>query len=135
MELPIRQAMAFVDGDKRILLARIHQIYLRHVAAGQPAEVVFKVLPGQVFSATVEHIVPGTGMGQTLMSELVEIPQSVWPAPFFVRVVLDEEAVARRLPLGTVGTVAIYTGTSRPTYIIRRVMMRMEAWLNYINPY
>ncbi len=135
VELPIRQAMAFVDGDKRILLARIHQIHLRHVEAGQPAEVVFKVLPGRVFSATVEHILPGTMLGQTLMSELVEIPQSGWPAPFFVRVVLDEETVARRLPLGTVGTVAIYTGTSRPTYIIRRVMMRMEAWLNYINPY
>ncbi len=132
---PAQQAMAFIDGDERIIGAQIQQIYLRHVQAGQPAEVTFKLMPGQVFPATVEQVVPGTGAGQLPMSGMLQVPRQVVPGPFFLRLALDDDAVARRLPLGAVGTAAIYTGVGEPTYIIRRVMMRMEAWLNYVNPF
>ena len=131
---PAQQAMAFIDDSKRILAAQIHQIYLRHVKAGQRAEVVFKLFPGQVFAATVEHVVPGIGSGQVPMSGRLPMPQPVSPGPFFVRLVLDDEAVAKRLPAGAVGTVAIYTSHVRVSHIIREVMIRVEAILNYVKP-
>ena len=39
------------------------------------------------------------------------------------------------LPGGSVGSAAIYTDSVRATHIIRKVMIRMEAWVNYLNPY
>ncbi len=36
------------------------------------------------------------------------------------------------LPGGAVGTAAIYTDQAKFTHVIRRVMMRMQAWINYL---
>ena len=41
----------------------------------------------------------------------------------------------RALPAGTAGTAAIYTSSVTMTHIIRKVMIRMEAYLNFINPW
>lgn len=38
------------------------------------------------------------------------------------------------LPGGAFGTGAIYTDSVKITHIIRKVMIRMTAWLNYIVP-
>ena len=48
---------------------------------------------------------------------------------------LDDKAVdLASIPGGAVGTAAIYTDSVTATHVIRRVMMRMEAWMNYIKP-
>ena len=39
------------------------------------------------------------------------------------------------LPGGAVDMAAIYTDSIKATHIIRRVMMRLQAWMNYIDPY
>jgi hypothetical protein len=56
-------------------------------------------------------------------------------APFAVRVTLDDAAVARSLPAGSVGTAAIFTERVKAAHIIRRVLLRQEAILNYIIPF
>jgi hypothetical protein len=40
-----------------------------------------------------------------------------------------------RVPGGAFGSGAVYTVSSKATHIIRKVMLRMDAWLNYIIPY
>ncbi len=134
VSLPLRQAMVFVDDSQAVLLAQIHQIHLRHVHAGQQAEATFMLYPGEVFRATVESVLPGTAQGQVTPSGQFLTPQRISPAPLLVRLKLDEEKAAERFPAGAVGTVAIYTGKFEMSYIIRRVMLRMEAWTNYVLP-
>jgi len=48
--------------------------------------------------------------------------------------VLDNPSVADRLPAGALGTAAIYSGRMPAIYVIRRVMIWMDAWMNYIVP-
>lgn len=38
------------------------------------------------------------------------------------------------LPGGAAGTAAIYTQSAKPTHVMRKIMIRMEAWQNYIIP-
>ena len=38
------------------------------------------------------------------------------------------------VPGGAIGTAAIYTESVTATHIIRKVMVRMETWLNYLKP-
>ena len=132
---PFYQAMSFVDTSEVLLGAQIPQIYARHIEPGQEAEVTFKVRPGQTFGATVEAILPATAQGQVRLSGFAPEAQPATPGPFFVRLRMDDAVVAQNLPSGALGSVAIYTSEVEAAHIIRRVMIRMEAWMNYLNPY
>ena len=39
------------------------------------------------------------------------------------------------VPGGSVSTAAIYTESVKVTHIIRKAMLRMDAWLDYLFPY
>ncbi len=134
MAAPFTQAMAFVDDSKTFITAQIDQINLRHVAPGERAEVVFKTHPGQVFSATVDHVVSDLATAQLAPGGTAAVVKQLVPAPFYVSILLDDPDIARSIPSGAVGTAAIYTGQLEMTYPIRMVMMRMDAWLAYIIP-
>jgi hypothetical protein len=49
-----------------------------------------------------------------------------------VRIHLDDEQLAKELPLGASGTAAIYTDFATPFHIISKIALRMKAWLYYI---
>lgn len=132
---PFYQAMSFVDTSEVLLGAQIPQIYARHIEPGQEAEVTFKVRPGQTYAATVDTILPATAQGQVQLSGYAPTPQSTAPGPFFVTLRMEDEALAHGLPSGALGSVAIYTSEVKAAHIIRRVMIRMESWTNYINPF
>jgi hypothetical protein len=62
-------------------------------------------------------------------------PKAIEAAPFVVRVKLDDAGVAHRLPAGATGTAAIFTDHVEVSHVIRRVLLRQVAILNYINPF
>jgi hypothetical protein len=39
------------------------------------------------------------------------------------------------VPSGSTGTATIYTGHLKPSYVVRRVILRQIAILNFINPF
>ncbi|MCK5359475.1 MAG: efflux RND transporter periplasmic adaptor subunit [Gammaproteobacteria bacterium] len=136
-----RSWVAFVDRDSSALIVGIDQVYLRHVAPGQKAEVVMKMLPGTTLNATVKGIAYMTPDGQ--LSPSGNIPtaptSATTPKPYGVELVLDDklpDILAKTgLPGGSVGTAAIYTNSVEATHVIRKVMLRMEAWMNYLVAY
>jgi len=134
MAAPFTMAMALVDDSETAIVVSIHQINLRHVAPGQEAEVVFNLRPGRIFKATVEYVVADLATGQVAPGGTLPVPGQIVPAPYFVRLKLDDNEAALALPTGAVGVAAIYTGEFEVSYMIRRVMMRMDAWLAYILP-
>jgi len=62
-------------------------------------------------------------------------PREMIPLPHGVRLILEDQNVAERLTAGAVGTATIYSGKMETVYIIKRVMIWMDAWLNYIIPF
>jgi hypothetical protein len=73
--------------------------------------------------------------GQTQTSGTAVAPKEIEAVPFVVRVRLDDADFADRLPAGSTGTAAIYTEHLKPTHMVRRVILRQLAILNYINPF
>jgi hypothetical protein len=49
-----------------------------------------------------------------------------------VRIVLDDEALAKELALGGAGNVVIYTNSGKPFQVISNITIRIIAWLNYV---
>lgn len=144
--LPLRSWVSFVNLNLSRLAMGVNQNVARYIKIGQTAEVTFKILPGKVFTATVENIVPITQQGQLSPSgevPLAPLAQDV-PLPYAAILRLDEDAFVKaglealdisKIPGGSRGSGAIYTESGKVTHIIRKVMVRMQAWINYLNPY
>ncbi|MGD9934682.1 MAG: HlyD family secretion protein [Dehalococcoidia bacterium] len=133
--LPLSPVMAFIDTSETIVGAEIAQINARYIEPEQKAEVTFKLLPGQIFDARVETVLQAVSAGQVKPSGFAVTPSEVTSAPFVVRLKLDDPDLAGKLPAGATGEAAIFTDHIKPAHVIRRVMLRMSAILNYVNPF
>jgi RND family efflux transporter MFP subunit len=133
--LPLAPAMAFIDTSQTIVGVEIAQINARYIEPGQPAEVTFKFMPGTVYTGKVESVLQALATGQTRVSGSAVAPAQIQSAPFVVRVRLDDQEFADRLPAGSTGTAAIFTEHVKLSHIIRKVLLRQIAILNYINPF
>lgn len=132
--LPLYRAMSFIDTSELFLASQIAQIYTRYIEPGQEAEVTFKARPGQIYKAKVLYLLPVTAQGEIPVTGFAAQPQSTTPGPFFVRLELEDPEVAASLIPGSLGSVAIYTSKVEIAHIIRRVMIRVDAIMNYVDP-
>ena len=134
--LPMRSWMSFIPDEGSTTAVGISQYALRHVRPGQPVEVTIKLYPGKIFQAQVFEISPMNDQGQLPPSGIVlTSPDETTTAnPFAVRIQFEEELDfdPTELPGGSIGTAAIYTDRSQFAHVIRKVMIRMEAWMNYL---
>jgi RND family efflux transporter MFP subunit len=133
--LPLSPVMAFIDTSNTIIGVQINQIDARYIAPGQEVEVTFKFAPGRIYGGKVESVLQAIATGQTQTSGTAVAPRAIEAAPFAVRVRLDDAEAARNLPAGTTGTAAIYTEHLKPTHVVRRVILRQIAIINYVNPF
>lgn len=127
--------MAFIDTSQTLVGVEISQNDARYVAAGQPVEITFKFEPGIVRTGKVETVLQALSTGQAQVSGTAVAPTEIQSAPFVIRVKLDDGDLAKRLPAGSTGTAAIFTEAVKPTHIIRKVLLRQIAILNYVNPF
>ena len=133
--LPLSPVMAFIDTSSTIIGVEINQNDARYIAPGQEVEVTFKFAPGQVYTGSVESVLQAIATGQTQISGTAIAPREIESMPLVVRVKLDDSEFAHRLPAGAAGTAAIYTEHMKPTHVVRRVILRQIAIVNYINPF
>jgi RND family efflux transporter MFP subunit len=133
--LPLSPVMAFIDTSDTLIGVEISQNDARYIAPGQSAELTFKLRPGVIYTGKVESVLQAISTGQTQTSGLAVTPKGVQSMPFVVRVKLDDEDVSKRLPAGSAGTAAIFTEAVKATHVIRKVLLRQWAILNYVNPF
>jgi multidrug resistance efflux pump len=133
--LPLSPVMAFIDTSETIIVVEINQIFARYIEPEQKVELTFKVFPGRIFTGRVETVLQAIASGQAAPSGQAVTPKEIQAAPFVVRVALDDVEVARSLPAGSTGAAAIFTDHVKVAHVIRRVMLRMTAILNYIMPF
>ena len=130
----VSPVMAFIDTSQTIVGVQMHQIYVRHIEPGQDAEFTLKSRPGKVYKARVEAVLKATRQGQVAPGGWASEMGRILPLPFGVRLEIEDEELAGELRAGAAGIATIYTGKGKMTYPIRMVMMRMDAWMNYIIP-
>ncbi len=132
---PLSPVMAFIDTSETLIGVEVNQIDTRYIAPGQPVEVTFKFRPGQIYDGTVVSVLQALSTGQVQTSGSAATTRPLQPAPFAVRVKLDDQAFAATLPAGSVGDAAIFTDHVKAAHIIRKVLLRQTAILNYVLPF
>ena len=127
--------MAFIDTSGTIIGVEIQQNDARYIEPGQPVELTFKFAPGQIYTGKVDAVLQAIATGQVQASGLAATPKAIQAAPFVVRVVLDDADFAKRLPAGSAGEAAIFTDRVKAAHVIRKVILRQIAIVNYVNPF
>ena len=130
-----RTAMVFVNTGKRDqeLGAAFDQNALQRVNAGDDAEVAFDAVPGRVFKAKVRSVVPAIAAGQLSTSPSLIEPETRTAAGRAVAIIdITDDVSDYQIPLGSKAQVAIYTEHWHHLSLLRKILLRMRSWQNYI---
>ena len=107
---------------------------LHQVEPGNEAEFTINTYPGRIIKAKVDSIVWAQGQGQ--VANATNLPTTGYgpmpPGRFPVKFTVDERDADLFLPAGAVGNGAIYTEHGVMFHIIRKVIMRVGAKLDYL---
>lgn len=131
--LPMTPAMNFVE-DEQWILAIYHQNEVRKIKPGQEAEVAFKMYPGRIVKCKVDSIMWATAQGQLPIGTM-NPAGGVAPVPpscLAVRLLLDEKDRNLFLAAGAQGSGAVFTDNGKPLHIIRKVVVRVSAKLDWL---
>jgi multidrug resistance efflux pump len=130
---PLTPALTFVENAYQVI-ALYQQNELHQVEPGNEAEFTLDTYPGRIIKATVDSIVWAQGQGQVANS--TQLPMTGYgpmpPGRFPVKLSVDERDAGLFLPAGAVGHGAIYTEHGAMLHIIRKVILRVGAKLDYL---
>jgi multidrug resistance efflux pump len=132
---PLRPAMVFVNTDKRDreLGAAFQQNSLQRVKAGDEAEVAFDAVPGRVFRGKVRLVLDAIAAGQMQATgTLVDFGARTEGGRALAVIDVSDDMSGYQIPLGAAGQVAIYTEHWHHVSMIRKILLRMRSWQNYI---
>jgi multidrug resistance efflux pump len=132
-QLPLNPVMSFVEQE-HVILALFGQNELHQVEPGNEAEIALSTYPGRIIKTKVDSIIWAQGQGQLPLTGT--LPQT-GPAPapegrFAVKLVLDEREKDLFLAAGARGTGAIYTHHLEMIHILRKVLLRVSAYLDWV---
>ena len=131
--LPTVPAMNFVE-DEQWILAIYRQNEVRKVKPGQEAEIAFKMYPGRIVKCKVDSIMWATSQGQLPIGN--PLPTGgVAPIPansLAVRLLPDHKDKDIFLASGAQGAGAVFTDSGHPIHILRKVIVRVGAKLDWL---
>jgi multidrug resistance efflux pump len=130
--MPFNEVMTFVDNEYQIF-ALFNQNELHQVDKGNEVEITLDTWPGRVIKGHVDSIIWAQGQGQIEASG--DLPKTTFvppPGRFPVKVVVDEKDKGVFMAAGARGAAAIYTEHLTLVHIIRKVLLRVASYLDYI---
>jgi multidrug resistance efflux pump len=131
--MPFSPLMTFVHEQDRFLLGGFQQNPLQNIQPEFEAEVIFTALPGKVFTASVVGMAEIMAQGQLLPDGKLLSLDRVTPAGrVLVRIDIKDDLSGYQLPTGAKAYVAVYSTTWKPVAIIRKVILRVMSWENYL---
>jgi multidrug resistance efflux pump len=119
------------EANLGMVVASFMQGPYLQIKPGEYAEVIFPMYPGRVFPGKVITTIDIASEGQLTATGLFPGIGNPGNARFAVRIRLDD-AEGLRLPAGTQGDAAVYSGNVQIAGVIRMAVMRMTSWTNFL---
>jgi multidrug resistance efflux pump len=130
--MPFNEVMTFVDEEYQIF-ALFQQNELHQVQPGNEAEITLDTYPGRIIKAHVDSIIWAQGQGQLEASG--DLPKTTFvppPGRFPVKLEVAKSDHALFLAAGARGSTAIYTEHLTLVHIIRKVLLRVASYFDYL---
>jgi RND family efflux transporter MFP subunit len=123
--------MTFVYDPKSMVIVPLSQTAVGAIQPQDHAEVALALAPGKIYDAHVDTVIWANEQGQTTPSGTLPTFNPKQAAqPYAVRLKVDDPNA--HLPAGAAGAAAIYTSKAKRIRVIRKVIIRMYSWLNYL---
>jgi multidrug resistance efflux pump len=132
---PLRPVMVFVNSEQRDkeLGAAFQQNALQRVKAGDEAEIAFDAVPGRVFKGKVQQVLDAIAAGQFQPSGTLIDFGAPTPGGRALAVINIVDSLSDyQIPLGAAAQVAIYTEHWEHLSLLRKILLRMRSWQNYV---
>jgi len=130
---PLRPVMVFVHKDDQELAAGFQQNALQRVRAGDEAEIAFDALPGQILKGKVKYVLDAIATGQLQATGVLQdLGADVAGGRAIAIIDITDDTSSYNLPGGSAAQVALYTEYAHHFAIIRRILLRMRSWQNYV---
>ena len=131
--MPFNPVMSLVEATGQVV-ALYNQNELHAVAAGDEAEFALKTYPGRIIKATVDSVIWAQGQGQLPASGTLPMTGAFaqYPGRFPVKFNVADRDRELFLAAGAAGSAAIYTQQMHAIHIIRKVILRVGSYTDYL---
>jgi multidrug resistance efflux pump len=131
--LPLRPVMTFVNTDDPILVGAFQQNALQRVLPGDDAEIAFDAVPGRVFKGKSRTVIGAISQGQLQSGgALIDPSQIKGEGRALAQIEITDDISGYNIPLGSAAQVALLTHHWHHLSLIRRILLRMISWRNFI---
>ncbi len=133
--LPLSPLMVFIPDGRPALIASFDQKAVSGIEPGMEAEAVFKAYPGRSFKVKVRYVLPAIREGELdAGGKLVSVTPGHGHGGDDIPVVFDyeDDVAGLTLPAGSQASVAIYTHRVHVLSLVRKIILRMKSWENYV---
>ena len=98
-----------------------------------PGEATFKQYPGRTFKVKVRRVLTAVREGELDASgEILTATSSHDHGYIPVVFDYDEDVTGLDLPIGAQATITVYTERMKALSILRKIIIRMKSWENYV---
>ncbi len=130
--VPLFPIMTFITDNSEVFIAGFNQHPMQNIKVGNEAEVIFPGIPGRVFKAKVDKILPALAEGElspnrSMYSLPYELPEGQVP----VFLTFEDDLQDFFIPMGSDAVVALYSHRWHHIQIIRKILLRIESWKNF----
>jgi multidrug resistance efflux pump len=132
---PLQPVMVFVNTDVKdqALGAAFQQNSLQRVKAGDAAEVAFDAVPGRVFKGKVRLVQDAIAAGQfRATGALIDFGERTAGGRALAVIDVTDDMSGYQIPPGAAGQAAIYTEHWHHVSLLRKILLRMRSWENYV---
>ncbi|MHC4940504.1 MAG: HlyD family secretion protein [Planctomycetota bacterium] len=127
------KVMSVVSDEDRWVIARVPQYLADFIEEGNEVEMTFAMYPGRIFSGKLTKRLWAAGESQKPTSGSLPDLNTVQGSRYYaVRIDLDEMPADAPLRFGATGTASVYTEYWKPFRLIQKMVINMEAWMNYL---
>ncbi|HEY2785243.1 MAG TPA: biotin/lipoyl-binding protein [Fimbriiglobus sp.] len=125
--------MMFVVDENPTLVATYPQRVVSDIKPGMAGEATFKQYPGRTFKVKVRRVLTAVREGELdasgqILTATPEQEHGYIPVVFDY----DEDVSGLNLPVGAQATIAVYTDRLHALSILRKIIIRIHSWENYI---
>ena len=131
--LPLRPVMVFLHDEKPKFTAAFLQNSAQRIEEGSEAEFILPAVPGRFFKGKVTAVGAFISQGQLQPSGNLIDPEQIKGEGRILVVIEPEADIAKYLVVpGSTAQVAIYTEHMHHLAMLRKVLLRMKSWTNFI---
>jgi len=131
--MPLRPVMVFLHDEKPKFTAAFLQNSAQRIEEGSEAEFILPAVPGRFFKGKVDAVGAFIAQGQLQPSgNLVDPEQIKGEGRILVRIESEEDISKYLIVPGSTAQVAIYTHHMHHLAVMRKVLLRMKSWTNFL---